>query len=105
LSDRRIPPGEDVPEALFGYRNPNAPNQTLGAVGHGYLQAPPNIVFSIVNDADVIAELGSSGAFGFGESKPITRRGKPVIHREGVVSPTTATASPCVIHDVLFTTL
>jgi hypothetical protein len=105
LSDRRIPAVEDVPEALFGYGNPNAPNQTLGAVGDGYFQATPNIVFCIVNDADIIAELGSGGAFGFGEPKPITRRGKPVVHREGVESPTTATASPCVIHGVLSATL
>jgi hypothetical protein len=50
LSDRRIPPGEDVSKALFRYGNPNAPNQTVGAVGHGYLQATPNIAFSIIND-------------------------------------------------------
>lgn len=54
LSDRRIPPGEDVPETLFGYGNPNAPNQSLGAVRHWYLQATPNIAFSIVNGADII---------------------------------------------------
>jgi hypothetical protein len=101
FSDRRIPSGEDVSEARFGYGNPNAPNQTLGAVGHRYLQATPNIVFSIVNDADVIGELGSGSAFGVGEFKPITRRGKSVVHREGVESPTTATARPCVIHGVL----
>ncbi len=105
LRDRRIPPGEDVPEALFGYRNPNTPNQTLGAVGHGYLQATPNIAFSIVNGTDIIGELGSVSAFGFGESEPITRRGEPVVHREGAESPTAAAASRCVIHGILFATL
>ena len=105
LSDRRIPPGEDVPETLFGYGNPNAPNQSIGAVGHWYLQATPNIAFSIVNGAYIIGELGSNGAFGFGEAEPITRRGKPVVHRERVESPATATASPCVIHGFLFATL
>jgi hypothetical protein len=75
LSDRRISPGDDVPEAFFGYRNPNAPNQTLETGGHSYLQTTPNRVFGIVNDADLISELGSGGAFGFGESKPVTRRG------------------------------
>jgi hypothetical protein len=105
LSDRRIPPGEDVSKALFRYGNPNAPNQTVGAVGHGYLQATPNIAFSIINDADIIGELGSGGAFGVGKFKPIAGRDKPVIHREGVERPTTATASPCVIHSVLPATL
>lgn len=102
LSDQRIPPSKDVAEAVLGYRNPNAPNQTLGTGGHGYFQATPNIAFSIANDADIIGELGSGGAFGFGESKPTTRRDKPVVHREGVESPTAATASPCVIHGVPF---
>jgi hypothetical protein len=105
MSDRRIPPGEDVPETLFRHGNPNAPNQGLGAAGHWYLQAAPNIAFSIVNGADIIGELGSGGAFGFGEAKPITRCGKPVVHREGVESPTAATASPSVIHGALFATL
>src|SRR5712671_1170943 len=52
LTDRRIPSGENVPKALLGHGNPNAPNQTLGAVRHGYLQATPNVAFSIVNDTD-----------------------------------------------------
>src|SRR5258708_40093284 len=102
LSDPRIPLGEDVPEALFGYRNPNAPNQALGATGDGYLQAASNIAFSIVNGTDIIGELGSGGSFGFGDSKPIARGGKTVVHWQGVESPTAAAASPCMIHCALF---
>ena len=104
-SDRRTPPGEDVPEALFGYRNPNAPNQTLGAAGHRYFQATSNIAFSIIYGANIVGQLGSGRAFSFGEAKPITRRYKSVVHWERVESPTAATASPCVIHSVLFAPL
>jgi hypothetical protein len=105
LRDWRIPPGKDVPKALLRDRNPDSPNQTFGAVGHGYLQATPNIMLSFVDSTDIISKLSPGGAFCLWEAKPIPRRDKPIVHRERVETPTTAAASPGMVHGVLLARL
>lgn len=66
FSDRRIPPVEHETKTLFGYGNPNAPNQVLRTAGHRYLQATPDVTFSIVDDTDIVGQPGSGGAFVLG---------------------------------------